>query len=77
MMFWFKKKLPVKRQPTKQRVAVHCFDSTSVAHYAAYRTIRANGGLTLHDEEGGGQVVADYAPGVWMSVSIGTRKVKS
>ena len=69
-MFWFKKK------PTKKpkRVTVHCA-GLSVTHYAAYRTHRTNGGLILHNSEDGGEIVAEYAPGVWMSLSHGTRKV--
>ncbi len=74
----FKKKPKPTPKPLKPvRIAVHCPDGTTVVHYAAYRTLRANGGLSLHDEKGGGQTVADYAPGAWTSVSCGTRKVSA
>ena len=74
MFNWFKKKpAPPKYKP--KRIAVHCAGNVTIVHYAAYRTLRADGGLTLHDEVGGGHVVADYASGVWLSLSHGTRKV--
>lgn len=76
MMFnWFKKKpAPVKKlRPV--RIAVHCAGNVTIVHYAVYRTLRADGGLTLHDATNCSEVVADYASGVWLSVTIGTRKV--
>jgi hypothetical protein len=81
MFNWFKKKpAPVKPKLKPQRVAVHYHDGlswagTTVVHYAAYRTFRKDGGLSLHDNEDGSGVVADYAPGAWLSISSGTRKV--
>ena len=74
MFNWFKKKpAPLKLKP--KRVAVHCAGNVTIVHYAAYRTLRADGGLTLHDGFDGEQVVAEYASGVWLSLSRGTRKV--
>ena len=72
-MFWFKKK-PATKKLKPQRVTVHCA-GLSVTHYAVYQTHRAYGGLTLHNELDSKAVVAEYAPGVWMSLSHGTRKV--
>lgn len=73
-MFWFKRK-PAPKKPKPHRISVHLPDGRTFVHYAVYRTQRANGGLTLHDEIYGGCVVADYAAGCWSSVSIGTRRV--
>lgn len=74
-MMWFKKKpAPPKLKPT--RVAVHCNNGSTVVHYAIYRTVHKDGRLTLHDGENGGCVVADYAAGHWMSVTIGKRSIQ-
>jgi hypothetical protein len=35
-----------------------------------YRTIRNNGALCLHDRDGGGGIVADYAAGSWVSMAV-------
>jgi len=73
-MFWFKKK-PEPKSPKPSRVAVHCTDGRTIVHYARFRTIHDSGRLSLHDKQGGGYTVADYAPGTWHSVTCGTRKV--
>ncbi len=75
-MFGLFKKKP-KPAPKPKRVAVHCPDGKTVVHYAAYRRFLPGGGLCLHNKEDGGEVVADYAPGAWLSVSCGTRKVSA
>ena len=76
MFNWFKKKpAPTPKKLKPRRVAVHCANGQSIAHYAVYRTHHASGGLTLHDGLHGEHVVADYAPGAWESFSQGTRRV--
>ena len=80
-MFNFFKKKPAPKPPNPpkppkpQRIAVHLPDGTTAVHYAAYRTIHKDGFLSLHDNQGGGQAVADYTPGAWVSLSNGTRKL--
>ena len=74
----FKKKpVPAPKSPKPKRVAVHCSDGKTVVHYAAYRRFTSGGGLSLYNEAGGEHVVADYAPGAWLSVSVGKRKVSA
>jgi hypothetical protein len=80
-MIWPFRKKPVpspkpKPEPRAVRVSVHLRDGTSIAHRARFRTIKADGTLQLHDEKGGGFVVADYAPGTWISISCGKRCVQ-
>ena len=74
-MFNFFKKKPAPKPPKPQRIAVHMPDGATAVHYAAYRTIRNDGFLSLHDNKDGGWVVADYTPGAWVSLSHGTRKL--
>lgn len=76
-MFGLFKKKPAPKPPKPKRVAVHCPDGTTVVHYAAYRRFMSGGALCLHNKEDGGEVVADYAPGAWQSVSVGKRKVSA
>ena len=66
MFNWFKK----KPAPNRRAVLVHLTDGTSRWHKTAYRTIRNNGVMCLHNEEGGGRVVADYAAGSWVSMIV-------
>jgi len=78
MLGLFKKKpVPAPKPVKPKRVAVHCPDGKTVVHYAAYRRFLSGGGLCLHNKEDGGEVVADYAPGAWSSVSCGKRKVSA
>jgi hypothetical protein len=61
-----------KKKPTPKRraVLVHLADGTTSLHKTAYRTIRNNGAMCLHNEKGGGLVVADYAAGSWVSMVV-------
>ena len=68
-----------KRWQPPPRVSVLLRDGRIVVHHARSRTLYKDGGLGLHDREfkdgGTGNTVADYAPGTWISVSTGPRKV--
>jgi hypothetical protein len=73
------KKVKYKRPP---KVTVHLKNGDRVVHYAGCRVIHADGGLTLYskwDKEKKTYVqedlVADYSPGTWSSITTGTRKV--
>jgi len=72
-MMWFKKK-PKVLKPV--RIAVHLDDGSTIVHYAAYRTIRNDGRLTLHNGKDGAHIIADYAPGVWRSLTSGKRSIQ-
>jgi hypothetical protein len=75
-MSWFKKKpAEPKPLPKRYRVSVHLKNGQTVIHYAAFRTLRDNGGLGLHNRSDGNGTVADYAAGEWSSVSVGKRSV--
>ena len=74
---WFKKKKAAPEQKKPSKIAVHCPDGVTVVHYAAYRTLRSNGVLSLHNERNGKGVVAEYAPGAWSSITTGTRRVSA
>ena len=76
-----KKKKPYKRKP---KVTVHLKDGTYITHYAGCRRVHSDGYLTLYsgwNEETGeykeSDLVAEYAPGTWSSISTGTRKVRN
>jgi len=73
MISLFKKKVVVP--PAAKKIAVHCSDGQIVVHFATYRTIKPNGSLCLHNAKDGSNVIADYAPGAWTSLTVGTRKV--
>jgi hypothetical protein len=66
MFKWFKK----KPAPRHRSVIVYLADGTCHGHKAMYRTIRNSGVLCLHDGDGGGRVVADYAAGSWISINV-------
>jgi len=66
MFNWFKK----EPTPKRQTVFVYLADGTCRKHGAMYRTIRNNGALCLHDRDGGGGIVADYAAGSWVSMAV-------
>lgn len=75
------RKRPPKEPPRESRkhsrVAVHLMDGRTVVHYAKFNTRLPNGGLKLHDKESGDHLIAIYAPGVWHSMTTGTRKVSN
>ena len=78
-MIWPFRKKPeppaVVKKQKPVRLTVHLQNGTNVTHYAGFRTISADGALHLHNVKGGGQCVADYAPGTWISLSVGKRCV--
>lgn len=76
MIFGLFKKKKVSIGPKPSRVAVHLKDGRVVVHYAVYRTVRADGRLSLHDGRDGSYVVADYAAGVWTSLTFRKRSVQ-
>ena len=76
MFNFFKKKPEAVKKLKPVRIAVHGSNGVTVAHYAIYRTLKNDGGLSLHDKEDGGCVVADYAAGRWVSVTIGKRSIQ-
>jgi len=57
------------------RITVMLKDGRYVTHRAIRRRIDRDGGLHLFDADDGGDVVADYAPGTWVSMSAGKRCV--
>jgi hypothetical protein len=79
-MIWPFRKKPVPAVVKKQkpvRVTVYLQNGATISHYACFRTIRDDGTLNLHDEKGGGKCIADYAPGTWISISVGKRCVSN
>lgn len=79
LMFWKKKPPPPPpppKLPKQSKITVVLTDGTIITHWARYRSIRPDGRLTLHDNEKGGNVVAEYAPGFWGAMSAGKRAVR-
>lgn len=71
----FKKTKPVAvKKPKPIRVSVHNKEVTYV-HWCVYITKHNDGGITLHDGVGGGDIVAKYTVGSWESLSVGKRAV--
>jgi len=66
------KKRVYKRPP---KITVITMNGERIVHYANFRRIDEKGMLSLFNHESGVRTVADYAPGTWYSVSVGTRKV--
>ena len=80
-----RKPKPVEKPKAPKRppkVTVHLVNGDRVVHYAGMRRMNEDGSLSLYskwdkekekwvDED----VVADYAPGTWHSITTGTRKV--
>jgi hypothetical protein len=66
MFNWLKK----KPTPKRRTVFVYLSDGNVRSHKAMYRTIQSDGTLSLHDRDGGGRVVADYAAGSWVSMIV-------
>lgn len=68
MFNFFKKKPEVKLKPKKITVVLP--DGSRNVHHAMYRRIFEGGRLSLHDEENGDMIVADYAGGAWSYIYI-------
>ena len=68
MFNWFKKK-PTPKQKHRT-VFVYLGDGNCRSHKTMYRTIQSDGTLSLHNMDGGGRVVADYAAGSWVSMVV-------
>ena len=66
MFNWLKK----KPTPKRRTIFVYLVDGNCRSHKAMYRTIQRDGTLSLHDRDGGWRVVADYAPGSWVSMTV-------
>lgn len=74
MFDFLKRKKPEKPKPKRPiRISVHLFDGRTIVHYAHKRTRYESGWLSISDDDG--KIAADYAPGVWESVSVGKRCV--
>lgn len=64
------------RKPRLLRISVHLPNGHIATHYAKSRTYRTDGSVVLYDGPNGqGQVVAEYAPGSWQSLSVGKRSL--
>lgn len=76
MFNFFKKTSEPKPKPKPKPIKVKVFmhDGAVNVHHAAYRAITNDGILSLFDESGGGQVVADYAHGHWKYFVVGDDK---
>ena len=77
------KKKPVEApkkapEPKRVRVSVHMPDGRTIVHYALSREIHANGRLSIYanpETDPDRKILAEYAPGMWESVTAGRRKV--